>query len=595
MITLQTCFFLSIALFLISVTAFICLTRNPGRAPRFFTPFRVFAAGVFLAAAVLFFPSFFRAFEPLTFFSGFSAVLLSAHTAMRVFVLDGDFEIISVLLNGTPEWLELGYAALASFLYVLCPVLTSSFVLSFFQNISFRVNVLVHYWTDTYVFSELSQRSLALAKSIHEQEKSAFIIFTDVCGSDDESGYELQESAREMGAICIKNDITKVGLTFHSTNSKISFFAIGEDESENTHQALQLVHTYGATKNRFLYIFSSNTESELLFSTISDGGMRVRRIDSLRSLINETLYHSGHFLFEEAAEMPDGTKKISAVILGLGSYGTEMLRALPWYCQMPGYDISIHAFDLSPHAESLFTAKCPELMSPLRNGIKEPGEAAYSISIHSGLDISSPAFREILSSLDAITYVFVALGEDLENIAAAAEMRVLCERLGKHRRIQSAVYDSAKVSALESVTDYRGHRYDLDFIGDLRTSFSAQVIINSELEKKALERHLRWGDEREFWRYEFNYRSSIASAIHAKARIACGIDGADVPPEERTEAQIDTICRLEHNRWNAYMRSEGFVYSGSTEKSSRNDLAKMHNCLVPFDTLSRAEQLKDNS
>jgi len=28
-----------------------------------------------------------------------------------------------------------------------------------------------------------------------------------------------------------------------------------EDESENTHQALQLVHTYGATKNRFLREF----------------------------------------------------------------------------------------------------------------------------------------------------------------------------------------------------------------------------------------------------------------------------------------------------------------------------------------------------
>ena len=76
-------------------------------------------------------------------------------------------------------------------------------------------------------------------------------------------------------------------------------------------------------------------------------------------------------------------------------------------------------------------------------------------------------------------------------------------------------------------------------------------------------------------------------------KILCGIPGIEKKPAERTEQELWPIRVLEHSRWNAYMRSEGYVYSGSTEKSTRNDLAKMHHCLVPFYELPLKEQEKD--
>jgi len=41
------------------------------------------------------------------------------------------------------------------------------------------------------------------------------------------------------------------------------------------------------------------------------------------------------------------------------------------------------------------------------------------------------------------------------------------------------------------------------------------------------------------------------------------------------------------------MRSIGYVYSGSEDPSTRNDLAKMHHNLVCFDRLTQEDKDKD--
>lgn len=151
---------------------------------------------------------------------------------------------------------------------------------------------------------------------------------------------------------------------------------------------------------------------------------------------------------------------------------------------------------------------------------------------------------------------------------------MLFERIGYSPIIQAIVFDSAKKEALDGIKNYRGQSYDLELIGDLKTSYSEEVIIDSELEMAALTRHLRWGKEEEFWKYEYNYRASIASAIHKKMKVLCKIPGIEKDPKERSDSELWTLRKLEHRRWNAYMRSEGYCYA-----PKRNDLAKTHYCL----------------
>ena len=118
--------------------------------------------------------------------------------------------------------------------------------------------------------------------------------------------------------------------------------------------------------------------------------------------------------------------------------------------------------------------------------------------------------------------------------------------------------------------------------------------MDSALYQEALRRHLKWGSERDFWAYEFNFHSSVAAAIHLRMRKAVGLPWASKAEEELTQQERDELEVLEHRRWNAYMRSEGYCYSGSTDKASRNDLAKLHNDLVPFLRLSEEEKRKDS-
>ena len=225
---------------------------------------------------------------------------------------------------------------------------------------------------------------------------------------------------------------------------------------------------------------------------------------------------------------------------------------------------------------------------------KMPEDAEYTIKVHQKIDVDSVFFDRIIETLPSTTYVFVALGNDEKNISIAVKLRTLFERMGYTPVIQAVVYNSEKKEALTNIKNFKDMPYNIDFIGDMKSSYSEAVILDSDVEDEALKRHLKWGEEKDFWRYDYNYRSSIASAIHKKMKIECGIPGAGKEAEQRTEKELWDLRRLEHRRWNAYMRSEGYIYGGTVEKSGRNDLAKMHNCLVPFSELPLKEQEKDD-
>ncbi len=577
---------------LLTMVGFIYLLASKYKHTRFLTPLYTLFGGCFVAVFVLMLPLIDLSGIPDGVRTG-ARIVLALHSTLQVFTIDvGAQEVLEAIQTVQPGLSV--YFLMMGALMIVCPVLTLSFILSLVKNISAYIRLVFAFRKDWYVFSELNEKSIALAKDIRKNHKHAALIFTDVFGKEEEASYELIEQAKECGAICFKNDIITINFRPHSKSAQMILFAIGENETENTDQALKLLEMYKAGENIRLFVFSTRVDGEILLTKADKGNVRVRRVNEVRSLVYRNLYERGTKLFENACVMPDGRKKISAVIVGLGQHGTEMLKALTWYCQMDGYQVEIDAFDLDEKAEDRFSALAPELMDPQYNGVILPEEAEYTIRIHSGIDVTTKTFADAIQALKHTTYAFISLGADATNIRTAVDLRMLFERSGIHPTIQAVVCNSDAKKALEGVTNFRKQPYHIGFIGDIEDSYSEEVILNSALEADALRRHLRWGAEEEFWQYEYNYNSSVASAIHAKARIAEQIPGSTKTDETLTDQERIIIERLEHRRWNAYMRAEGYIYSGSPEKASRNDLAKMHNDLVDYSSLSEEEKRKDS-
>lgn len=587
---ITACFWLSVAILLGSAvySQMLSMRRKYGGA---LNPTSVLFAGVLAASFVLYFPAYFQqeAGDP---FQVLKSLLFTANTAMDTFGGGGDYGLIKDTIDGD---LQYAYSLLAALLMLLAPVLTLAVVMSFFSNILAYFRYILVYFRDVYIFTELNERSLTLAKDLFEGDNRRALVFTGVPVSDD-AAEELRNRAKKLGAIIFPKDALSVKFYIHDTAKALYFFAMGQDESANLEQALRLVRDYGNRSNTHLYVFSTGIEGEALLASSGRRAMKVRRVDPIQSLIYRNLYDGGQALFDSARPGDDGRKIISAVVVGMGKHGTAMMKALAWYCQMDGYRVRIDGFDRDGSAEDRFCAQCPELMDPRYNGIYVDGEVQYDIRVHAGVSVDTKTFADQIHSLTDATYVLVALGDDSLNIQTALRLRMLFEQCGAKPVIQTIVMSSDKRRALKNLKNYRGQPYNIDFIGDLESSCTEAVIIDSELEQEALRRHLRWGEETEFWSYEYNYRSSMALAVHARAKVRCGIAGAD-----KTEAELETqldlreeLENLEHRRWNAYMRSEGYIYSGNPDKSSRNDLGKMHHDLVNYDDLTEEEKRKDS-
>lgn len=585
----KICFYSALAVWLIAIVLLVFLKKTGYKSRKILSSFNVVFASVVLSSFSMFLPIYAKIFEEASF-GGVKTFFISLHNTIRLFVGDGEFSFITEYVKYAPEGLAGVYSLVAAVLYFLAPVLTFGFVLSFFKNISAYKNYLLSYFSDLYVFSDLNEKSLILAEDLKKNDPKRTIVFTDVFETNDEPSYEGIKKAMELGAIMFKKDIAMINYKHHSKSSEINFFIMGEDDDENVQQTYSLWEKYKDREQTSLYIFTTSKNSELLFNTLGDGEMKIRRINEVYSLISRHLYDNGIGIFENAQVVSEKERTISAVIVGLGQQGMEMLKALVWFCQMDGYRLEINAFDSDPNVKSRFESMCPELMDEKHNGdFTTKGEAHYKINIHSAVDLDSLKFKKMLRSIPFVTYVFVGLEDDNRTIETTVEIRTQLLKNKMKPMIDAVVQDTGKCRALTGITNFKGKKYAINFIGDMETSYSEKVVLYSDIEKEALVRHLRWGEEKDFWNYEYNYRSSIASAIHKKMKIMCGIPGALKEVSERTEEELWGLRDLEHRRWNAYMRSIGYTYA-----EERDDMAKTHHCLVPFDELPLKEQEKDD-
>ena len=609
------CFFLALVTAAAAVWGIVRnvqLTRsNPDRT-KLLSPLTIAMIGTFAVIALLHAPMYwdFYANDPPRWLQ---TLLSSLHHALRTFILDGEpdpiHDFVTEAANRNPghTLYYQCYLGLTLLMYVAAPVMTFGAVLSMFRDLRSYVHILRCGSRHRYVFSELNMPALAIAKDLKlngdvrdypdgKGNPKLEVVFTGVGGRSEEEDPQLLQRASAIGAICLKSGINSLpDRLFRGRYT--TFVVLGDDEEKTVTQAMQLARQFGDDPTALMYLLARSPESARLINSLTDMKMQLRRIDVERSVLYHNLNDCGEKIFEAAVERGT-THVINAILVGMGPYGQLMLKTLTWYGQMLGYELNIHAFDIREDVEGVMRVECPELLDDQHNGNTNPNESMYTITFHNGVDVRTSAFYEILESIGEVTYALVACGDDSLNIDVATRVREWCMRRNQRPRvprIEAVVYDPQEVELLEST--FEALAIDIHLVGDEDHSYTARTLFNSELEQRALKLHTQGygAPEESFWKDEYSLRSSVAAVLHEDLRRRLHMPGAELLPKDRPD-EIRTALRcLEHRRWNAYVRSEGYVYSGSTDPASRNRKARTHHLLVPYDELSLEEQEKDDA
>jgi hypothetical protein len=338
------------------------------------------------------------------------AALLSIYNAMRIFALNGDLALIdgigvlgTGLMAGT-----VNKVALAA-LYLIAPLFTIMFVLSFFRHLEAYLRYILSFTKAAYVFTELNERSIVTAESL-SGDKTSLPVF---CGVSDDFDNKLIDRAKKLGAVILKRDAIHMHFYAPRKGRGIKLFCMDTSEDKACSNALALYEKYSSRGNVSFYLFASSASSAAIAGSLKreKNDTRLRRIDTVLQAVYHTLYE--HSIFDTAAPTTGDNKVISAVILGLGDYGSEMLRCLCWLGQMHGYRMEIHAFEKNADTISFFRSDYADLLA--HSGDDTPGDAKYSVIIHN-IEYGTEEFTAEISKMPFLTFVFAALGEDEADI-----------------------------------------------------------------------------------------------------------------------------------------------------------------------------------
>lgn len=384
-------------------------------------------------------------------------------------------------------------------------------------------------------------------------------------------------------------------------------------------------------RNVTLHCYATNAEAEILLDAKDKQDLKVVLVDEVRDAVYEQLYEYPLYM----NQMKTGGAKqntLTLLIVGGGKAGCEFLKAAVWSGQMISYKLNIHLFDLEgTNLQERLEEECPELLA-------EGG--SYQICIHEG-DVFSSIMQNELDALGQVDYCVSALGDDERSIRAAVWMRRhFCAKTGYTKPFICAYVQSlAKKMAVSELSENTRRKTSLSYgivpfgCGGVYYGNESDAAFVLEYLGLGVQSHyfrLNRGSDAESRRYavqnfyekQGNRRSSIANGMHISTKLWEMGYGILRVPEKGEELECYRRCvkpvdfaeilsslseteraayyNLEHERWMAYVRTEGWRLSSNggrtlaeiracyelycEEFKNQNYLAKMHPALVPIDS-----------
>lgn len=297
------------------------------------------------------------------------------------------------------------YGIYVTFLYVIGPISVAGATLSFFKGFGRFVYWVKSLFADSYVFSTVNERSLAVCKSIRERHRKALILFAVDGDKDYDEG--LTSRIEELGGIIVKQSAKDVK---HGIGHKRHYYLLDKDAQNNIDQGLAINDKYKDKKAAYekvdLLIYSAGEMPQIVFyNTHHNVTIRLFREEEI--IANDLVFN--YPLYDGVV---DG--KLNVLLVGCGKIGYEILKKIIW----SGYlgkkvQTKINVIDKNAKAtEARLRKECPALFN----------ECKIEVGFHDA-NINDDSFTQKLCQIGTPTYIVAALGDEKVNTEVCIYLR----------------------------------------------------------------------------------------------------------------------------------------------------------------------------
>lgn len=392
-----------------------------------------------------------------------------------------------------------------------------------------------------FLFSEMNEASLSLAKNLEKQYPEAILIF---CKAASEKG-------TSKNRLFVNTDIKDV-LSQHENRKEMrTAFLISDDEIQNCNDAYALKDSPA-----MLYCRSREIRGMNDVSFFSDADICARRFWK---------------------EHPIQKEERKIFIIGDGRYAQALINnAIITNCRTPVYTAQYHLFgDWNIYRQTHFCLD--QVMA-----VNREEEGKDSLFFH---DAAWNADVDLILAADRIIFCF-----DNEN-----------ENVQYAQMLDDCFAHDAKVYVRSSCSFVPGMRfgetgelYTEELVMKHRLDRLAMGLHNRYCSKT--EKQMPTWEELSI----FMKASNRAAADHVPTKISLLLDEVQSPDQERcrmaakafheADDMLRDKCRQnEHDRWMRFHCLHNWRYA-----SQRNDFRRMHPCILPYEQLSDEEKAKDD-
>lgn len=457
---------------------------------------------------------------------------------------------------------------------------------------------------DHVVICGLGRKGLVLARGFLDRGQKVVVIEQD-------AENDLVRQCRDLGGVVLLGDATEPWLLRKAGVARAAhLFTLCGDDGVNAEIAVRAAQLLGSRPGPPLTCVLHIYDPQLC-ALLRERELDTRPSGRLRLEFFNVYDLGARVLLEEHPLVPPGaaagTGDAHLVIVGMGRLGESLLvhAARRWHAGGPATRAKLRATLIDQNAGAIARALL----------VRYPGLARCCELVPLDMDVHSGVFQQadfLAAAGPSIrpARVFVCLDDDSLSLSAALAL-VRPQRDGHPTIVVRMAQDAGLAVLLRGVDTGSGSFRHLRAFGLLdRTCHPGQVLRGThEILARAIhEDYLRqqaaagvqpgqnssmvpWDalpeHLKEANRQQADDIGVKLRAVHCSA--APQLDW-DEPLFEFTPEEVERLGRMEHDRWMAAKRRDGWRH-GPTKDSD----AKTHPCLVPYDQLPPDEQEKDRA